>query len=137
MSESPSFNDLVYALVRAIPPGRVLNYGRVALLLGVPRGARAVGWALRGLPESASDVPWHRVVNAQGRVSIKGSPVAALEQRRRLEDEGVTFDADDRLDLRRHLWTPALPEVEQIIRAARGDVASDAASNDAPDESPD
>ena len=72
METSPSFNQLVYALVRHIPPGKVLNYGRVAYLLGVPRGARAVGWALSLLKHGDQGVPWHRVVNAHGRVSIKG-----------------------------------------------------------------
>src|SRR5690606_39734406 len=85
MSSSPSFNDLVYTLVRAIPSGKVLSYGRVSDLLGVPQGARAVGWALHNLGSREPSVPWHRVVNARGRVSIKGSPEAAFEQRVRLE----------------------------------------------------
>ena len=88
METSPSFNQLVYALVRHIPPGKVLNYGRVAYLLGVPRGARAVGWALSLLKHGDQGVPWHRVVNAHGRVSIKGSPEGAAEQRARLEAGG-------------------------------------------------
>ncbi len=118
MSSSPSFNDLVYTLVRAIPSGKVLSYGRVSDLLGVPQGARAVGWALHNLGSREPSVPWHRVVNARGRVSIKGSPEAAFEQRVRLESEGVVFDEQDTLDMRRYLWTPSLPEVEAILRAA-------------------
>ncbi|HMM26830.1 MAG: MGMT family protein [Chloroflexota bacterium] len=114
----PSFNQLVYALVRAIPPGKVLSYGRVSDLLGVPQGARAVGWALHNLGGAEPSVPWHRVVNARGRVSIKGSPEAAMEQRIRLEGEGVVFDENDALDMSRHLWTPSLPEVEAIVRSA-------------------
>ncbi len=121
MSESPSFNDLVYALVRHIPPGKVLSYGRVAYLLGVPHGARAVGWAMSALKHGDRGVPWHRVVNAKGRVSIKGSPEAAAEQRARLEAEGITFDERGYLDMNQHLWKPGLPEIEQIIREARGD----------------
>lgn len=117
----PSFNQLVYALVRAIPPGKVLSYGRVSDLLGVPQGARAVGWALHNLGGSEPSVPWHRVVNVRGRVSIKGSPEAALEQRVRLESEGVVFDESDTIDMRRFLWTPALPEVEAIIRNTLAD----------------
>ena len=117
MSSSPSFNDLVYTLVRAIPSGKVLSYGRVSDLLGVPQGARAVGWALHNLGSREPSVPWHRVVNARGRVSIKGSPEAAFEQRVRLESEGVVFDEQDTLDMRRYLWTPSLPEVEAILRA--------------------
>ena len=119
MSDTLSFNEQVYALVRAIPRGKVLSYGRVAMLLGVPHGARAVGWALANLVRSPRDVPWHRVVNAQGRVSIKGSPEGAIEQRRRLEDEGIMFDANDRFKLVAYLWEPALPEVDAILAAAR------------------
>lgn len=119
MSGALSFNEQVYALVRAIPRGKVLSYGRVAMLLGVPQGARAVGWALSALRHGDRGVPWQRVVNARGRISIKGSPEGAIEQRARLEAEGVAFDARGYLDLRRHLWTPTLPEVEQILAAAR------------------
>lgn len=118
MKPPVSFNQLVYALVRAIPYGKVLSYGRVADLLGVPHGARAVGWALHSLSRSEPPVPWHRVVNVQGRVSIKGSPEAAMEQRIRLEGEGVIFDETDTLDMRRYLWTPSLPEVEAVLRDA-------------------
>ncbi|WP_119071725.1 MGMT family protein [Aggregatilinea lenta] len=118
MTPPPAFNTRIYALVRAIPPGKVLNYGRVAELLGVSNGAREVGWAMSSLPASQRDVPWHRVVNAQGRVSIKGSPVAAAEQRRRLEAEGIVFDDKDRLDLKQHTWDPAPWEVEEILRTA-------------------
>lgn len=118
MSETPSFNELVYALVRHIPSGKVLNYGRVAYLLGVPRGARAVGWAMSALKHGDRGVPWHRVVNAKGRVSIKGSPEGAAEQRARLEAEGIVFDERGYLDMEHHLWQVAPPQVEQIIRAA-------------------
>ncbi|MBN1564732.1 MAG: MGMT family protein [Anaerolineae bacterium] len=124
MSSSVSFNQLVYVLVRQIPPGKVLNYGRVAQLLGVPHGARAVGWAMSALKSGDQGVPWYRVVNAQGRVSIKGSPAGAAEQRARLEAEGITFDERGYLDMKQHLWRPALPEVEAIIRQARGDLES-------------
>jgi methylated-DNA-protein-cysteine methyltransferase related protein len=96
-----SFFDQVYEAVRAIPRGRVLTYGQVARLLGVPRGARAVGWALRGLPARLeARVPWHRVVAAGGRIAERagGGP---LRQRRRLRAEGVSFRGG-RVDLRRH-----------------------------------
>lgn len=120
MSSSPSFNQYVYALVRQIPPGKVLSYGRVANLLGVTHGARAVGWALSALKGQAEhDVPWHRVINAQGRISIKGSPTAALEQRARLVAEGIEFDERGYLSLDDHLWEPTPPTVEAIIRQVR------------------
>jgi methylated-DNA-protein-cysteine methyltransferase-like protein len=98
------FFERVYEAVRSIPRGRVLTYGQVARLLGVPRGARAVGWALRGLPgRVAARVPWHRVVAAGGRIAERGGPGPDL-QRRRLRAEGVSFRGG-RVDLRRHaLW---------------------------------
>lgn len=119
MKPPVSFNELVYALVRHIPPGHVLNYGRIAELLEAPQGAREVGWAMSSL-RGSSGVPWHRVVNAQGRVSIKGSPLAAAEQRARLEAEGIEFDENDTLDMQKYLWNPTPLEVEAIIRQARG-----------------
>ncbi|HEY2946514.1 MAG TPA: MGMT family protein [Vicinamibacteria bacterium] len=91
----------VYAAVRAIPRGRVATYGQLARLLGVPRGARAVGWALRALsPSREKRVPWHRVVGAGGRISPRAG-AGPLVQRRRLRREGVTF-REGRVDLRRH-----------------------------------
>jgi methylated-DNA-protein-cysteine methyltransferase-like protein len=91
----------VYALVEQIPPGRVATYGQVAALLGTPRGARAVGWALRALGASrAAAVPWHRVVGAGGRISPRAGSGPVL-QRRRLRAEGVRFHKG-RVDLTRH-----------------------------------
>jgi len=98
------FFDRVYQTVRAIPRGRVATYGQVAALLGVPRGARAVGWALRALdPVAARRVPWHRVVGAGGRIALR-SGLGPTLQRRRLREEGVAFRAG-RVDMSRHgLW---------------------------------
>ena len=90
MSEQ-GFFARVYAAVRAIPRGRVATYGQVAAMVGVPRAARAVGWALRALnPASEKAVPWHRVVGAGGRISLRAGPGPAL-QRRLLRAEGVAF----------------------------------------------
>ncbi len=78
--------------------GCVATYGQVAQQLGVPRGARAVGWALRALPASReAQVPWHRVVGSGGRISLRPGPGAWL-QRRLLQAEGVPFRAG-RVDL--------------------------------------
>ncbi|MBI5957491.1 MAG: MGMT family protein [Chloroflexi bacterium] len=121
MTKPVSFNELIYALVRHIPSGKVLNYGRVAELLEVPQGAREVGWAMSALKYGDHSVPWHRVINAQGRISIKGSPESAAEQRARLEAEGVEFDEKGYIDLSRYLWTPGWGVVDMIIRQARGE----------------
>ncbi len=101
MSDSGCFFARVYALVRSIPPGHVASYGQVAALLGVSRGARAVGWALRALRGDAScRVPWHRVLGAGGRVSLPDA-MGGREQRRRLRAEGVRF-RHGAVDLARH-----------------------------------
>ncbi|MFW6080112.1 MAG: MGMT family protein [Gemmatimonadota bacterium] len=99
------FSDRVYALVRRIPSGRVINYGGVAAMLGSPRAARGVGYALSALPEG-TDVPWWRVVNRDGEISIRHDPFARRIQRALLEDEGVAFDDEGRIDMRRFAWHP-------------------------------
>jgi methylated-DNA-protein-cysteine methyltransferase-like protein len=91
----PGFNARVYAVVRRVPPGFVTTYGDVATMLGSPRVARQVGYALAALNDD--EVPWQRVINAQGRVSSKGDVVRATLQRAKLEAEGVAFDATDRV----------------------------------------
>jgi methylated-DNA-protein-cysteine methyltransferase-like protein len=100
----------VYALVRRIPEGRVATYGQVARWLGWTRGARTVGWALRAL-SPGSGVPWHRVVNAQGRISQR----EVEAQRERLEAEGVLFDESGRIDLDLYGWIPPLPATESFL----------------------
>ncbi len=90
-------HDRIYAAVQSIPGGRVATYGQVAVLAGLPRRWRLVGRALKVLPEDSA-IPWHRVVNAQGRISERGGESTA-EQRLLLEDEGVVFDAGGRIDL--------------------------------------
>jgi methylated-DNA-protein-cysteine methyltransferase-like protein len=99
-AEPRGFFERVYALVRGIPRGKVATYGQVAALVGVPRGARAVGWALSGIGRRLAGVPWHRVVGARGRISLDGRP-SGLVQRRRLRAEGVRFVAG-RVDMMRH-----------------------------------
>jgi methylated-DNA-protein-cysteine methyltransferase-like protein len=95
------FDAAVYALVRRIPPGRVVTYGQLAGLVGSPRAARAVGQAMRRCP---AGVPWHRVVNAQGRVSRRRNPGSMLTQKLLLQREGVAFRRET-IDLGRHRWT--------------------------------
>ena len=104
----PSFYTAIWDLVRAIPPGRVMTYGQIATLLGSPRAARAVGYAMFFAPPS--DVPWHRVINAKGEISLGGHVDRPLEQRARLQGEGVVFDAEGRIPLRTYLWWPDVRE---------------------------
>ena len=100
MSEN-SF-ECLRAVVREIPRGRVASYGQVSKqVLGTT--PRMVGFALAGLGEG-SDVPWHRVVNASGRISLPASNPSHPEQRRRLEAEGVTFSPAGMIDLDAFGW---------------------------------
>ena len=95
----------IHAAVRRIPRGKVATYGQIAEVAGLPRQARLVGYALHAVAES-STLPWHRVVNAAGRISIRGSASAVVTQRLRLEQEGVRFDARGRVDLVKFGWKP-------------------------------
>jgi methylated-DNA-protein-cysteine methyltransferase-like protein len=93
----------IWAVVRRIPRGRVATYGQVALLAGIPRHARMVGYALHALPEGSA-VPWHRVINAAGKVSPRAQAGYERLQHALLEAEGVRFDAEDRVALTRYRW---------------------------------
>lgn len=99
-----SIYDRIQATVRRVPRGRVATYGQIAARLGI--GPRQVGYALHALSDG-SDVPWHRVVNAAGRLSLTGA--SAVTQRLRLEREGVRFRASGRIDLVTFGWRPARP----------------------------
>lgn len=96
------FDRAVYRLVGRIPPGRVATYGQIAAILSAPRAARAVGFALKRLP-AGSPLPWHRVINARGGISLRGNLAGMLSQRILLEREGVRF-ARDRVALERYRW---------------------------------
>ena len=113
-----SFFEQVYQAVRRIPPGKVATYGQIARLLGKPRAARTVGWALHSLP-GGSDVPWQRVVNAKGTISLDARGPGGAIQRALLEAEGITFDDEDRIDLQTHGWPGLdLAERDQILQPA-------------------
>lgn len=95
----------IFAVVRRIPRGRVATYGQVAALAGYPNHARQVGYALAALQADAP-VPWHRVVNAAGRISPRrGDAGGAMVQRMRLEAEGIAL-VGGRVPLDRFRWAP-------------------------------
>jgi methylated-DNA-protein-cysteine methyltransferase-like protein len=104
-----NFCRQVWNTVAAIPPGRVASYGQIAKLAGFANGARLVGWALRSAPADV-DLPWHRVVNAQGKISIPAADPAHAEQVRRLTAESVRI-AGGRIDISRYSWSPNLDEL--------------------------
>ena len=93
-----------YAVVRRIPRGRVSTYGAVARLAGLPGQARQVGYALAALRDGSA-VPWHRVVNAKGALSLeRAGSSSGVTQRLRLAREGVVVDARSRVSLARFGW---------------------------------
>jgi len=101
-ASGPSRRERIYAIVRSIPRGRVATYGQVADLAGCPGHARLVGYALAAL-DADSNVPWHRVVNARGEISLPSGGHPARAQRARLEAEGIAFQRG-RIPLDRYRW---------------------------------
>ncbi|MCA1815173.1 MAG: MGMT family protein [Acidobacteria bacterium] len=97
------YRERVFEIVRRIPKGRVMTYGRLAALLGEGYTARTVGYVMHAADES---VPWQRVINAQGACSTGRVVLPPDLQQRMLESEGVVFDARGRCDLERYRWTP-------------------------------
>lgn len=100
-------NGRVWVVVSQIPDGRVATYGQIAALAGIAgrSAARQVGYALAAL-QPATDVPWHRVVNARGELSPRANPDAVAVQRMLLEEEGIGFDHRRCIDLIRYAWQP-------------------------------
>ena len=108
ISTERSFDERVCHAVSLIPHGRLATYGQVADLIGAWGCARQVGWALRRL-SLPSEVPWQRVVNAKGRISMSLSREGSdWMQRQLLIAEGIPVDGEGRLPLKRFLWTPDL-----------------------------
>lgn len=103
----PSNYERIYQVVRQIPEGYVATYGDVARWAGLPRHARLVGYALHACGQE--DLPWQRVVNAKGELSLKqlDSDSAHL-QRCLLEAEGIEFEINGHIKLSRYRWNPAL-----------------------------
>lgn len=104
MSTAETSYERIYAAVRKIPRGKVTTYGAIARMAGLDRQARLVGYALSAL-RNGTALPWHRVINAQGRLSLEhAGRSSGLTQRLRLEREGVVVDAGGRVSLARFGW---------------------------------
>lgn len=97
-----SFSE-IYNLVSRIPEGKVATYGQIAALTGYPSHSRYIGRVLSQL-DNHSDVPWHRVINAQGKISLRGLNGSDDYQRILLEEEGIEFDEKDRVSLKEFQW---------------------------------
>lgn len=103
------FSDAVFQQVVRIPRGKVATYGQIARLIGSPRSARYVGYALRGNPSpgmAETDIPCHRVIFKDGSLCKSFAFGGPEEQREMLEQEGVSFLDDGRVNLDAHLWNP-------------------------------
>lgn len=111
----PIFNHTVWEIVRQIPSGIVSTYGQIASMMPPPEGVEAtdydrlgavwVGKAMNAVSSnSGTDIPWQRVINAQGGISLPAGSRAAAEQRERLESEGVPFDSKGRIDINTYGW---------------------------------
>lgn len=140
MSETPqkNFFDKVYAIVERIPYGKVVSYGQIAKLLGSPRAARQVGWALSTCPE---ELPWQRVVMADG--SVTGGEWEEV-RRNLLNEEGVEFLLNGKVDMETFCWNPEpseLLELETLLdapeleadAALKAEIAAEIASLEAQD----
>ena len=96
--------ESIWQVVHMIPSGNVATYGQVAALAGLPKAARFTGTSLKGLPK-ATRIPWHRVINAQGRISLSPSSASYQEQNQRLTKEGVLI-RNGRVTLKDYQWKP-------------------------------
>lgn len=112
----PGFHEKVYRLVKQIPAGSISSYGDIAAALGLRSVARHVGHALSALPSTRRDIPWHRVVNAAGRISLRADGAPSEEQARLLTAEGLAIDERGRVQHRTMHW--------HVFRRARKSVPS-------------
>lgn len=102
------FKDQVISIIRAVPEGKVVSYGQVAAYIGLPRAAREVGWTLNGLERTQLDLPWWRVVNNTGYLSIRGNQVADKElQAKLLRAENIEVSPDFELDMKKYRYLPS------------------------------
>jgi methylated-DNA-protein-cysteine methyltransferase related protein len=118
------FGD-VWRVVARIPRGKVATYGQVARMVGLPGGARTIGWAMSALPGDlrigGRPIPWHRVINVQGRISRRGgspSGDAIARQAARLRREGIEVSGDGGIDLKTHLWEGEARRPRRPVRRA-------------------
>ncbi len=109
-STPPATFRAIWRIVATVPRGHVVTYGQVARMAGLPGAARTVGWAMQALPGDfrimGRPVPWHRVINVQGRISPRGGGegVESLRQANLLRREGIRFSKDGVIDLGRFHW---------------------------------
>jgi methylated-DNA-protein-cysteine methyltransferase related protein len=93
--------EIIWKTVRRVPYGRVATYGQIARVAGMEDHARLVGYALHAIPKGI-EIPWHRVINSAGRISLAGPP--ARRQKKLLELEGIQFQASGKINLKVYQW---------------------------------
>ena len=108
----------IYSVVKRVPRGRVATYGQIAVLAGMPRHARQVGYALNKLPEGER-VPWYRIINSQGRISARSRPGSDDFQRILLEGEGVGFDIRGKVSLEKYGWKPRVQSLQSSRKSKK------------------
>ena len=116
--DQAAFRTQVWEIVRQIPPGKVITYGQIAARIPPPGGmtsqdysawgSRWVGGAMAACPD---DIPWQRVINSQGKISLRPGS-GSVSQRQMLEEEGVIFDDRERVDMKKFAW--AGPSLEWL-----------------------
>jgi methylated-DNA-protein-cysteine methyltransferase-like protein len=102
MNDKLTYRDMVFEIVKKIPAGKVASYGQISKLIPGCT-ARMVGYALASLPNQ-SGVPWQRVINSKGKISPHGAGFGSAMQRKLLEEEGVIFDNENRIDFKVYGW---------------------------------
>lgn len=111
------FAKQVTRIVKLVPKGKVVSYGQVALILGMPRAAREVGWALNSLEEEVEeiDLPWWRVINNKGLISIKGTKWHDKSlQKKLLQAEGIDVSNDLIVDMSKYRFLPDQKFIEKL-----------------------
>lgn len=101
MNNAPSFQDIIYHLIGSIPEGRVVTYGTLAKMAGYSTYVRQVCQVIRTIPEG-STLPCHRIINGQGKLSVKGE--CYVRHKKALVSEGIVFDSNDKIKLKQYLW---------------------------------
>ena len=99
----------IWETILDIPKGSVANYGQIAEISGIPRGARQVAYALRHAPENL-ELPWHRVITSSGKIAFDSNSRHFRAQRDRLSEEGVPV-TNGKVDMKKYRWEPGLDEL--------------------------
>lgn len=108
-----SFKEKVYNAVKTIPHGTVASYGQIALMIGIPRAARQVGWVLAQVTEE-QQIPWWRIINNKGYISIKNNEYSTIEQKKKLKNENIKVTEDFQIDIKKYRYTITQQDIEKL-----------------------